>query len=460
MRKQLVALTLSAAMAAGMLSGCGGYGSGSGGQKDAAEAAGTAAGAAATTAAAGSDGTAEPAKASTADGEPILIGALYPMTGALADSGQNMEDGIDLAVEEINAAGGISGRPIQIVYGDTQGANATGMTEMERLITQDKVMAVMGAYQSGVTEVVSQVAENYQVPMITANATSDSLTSHGYEYFFRLAPTNMMFIRDMEQYLLDLSAKDPADDIDVKSVAVCADNTELGQQTATWAKYFAEENGLEFKGEVLYSQGAADLTSEVLQLKSLNPDALIVDNYVSDAILLTKTMNEQGYKPNIMIAKANGYTESSYLPSVGGLANGILTATEFLPGDKGTKVSDAFKAKYGVDMNGHSAEAYTVVWIFRTALQNLADAGKEITSEALKDELSTLEIKDAFPGGEEIILPYDTIKFSESEFNGIPYKNTNMDGKLTIAQFQDGSLVTVWPFDIAKHDTIYPAPFN
>ena len=75
---------------------------------------------------------------------------------------------------------------------------------------------------------VSQVAENYQVPMITANATSDSLTSHGYEYFFRLAPTNMMFIRDMEQYLLDLSAKDPADDIDVKSVAVCADNTELG----------------------------------------------------------------------------------------------------------------------------------------------------------------------------------------------------------------------------------------
>ena len=81
------------------------------------------------------------------------------------------------------------------------------------------------------------------------------------------------------------------------------------------------------------------MTSEVLQLKSLNPDALIVDNYVSDAILLTKTMNEQGYKPNIMIAKANGYTESSYLPSVGGLANGILTATEFLPGTKGTKVS-------------------------------------------------------------------------------------------------------------------------
>ena len=64
--------------------------------------------------------------------------------------------------------------------------------------------------------------------------------------------------------------------ISTSSVAVCADNTELGQQTATWAKYFAEENGLEFKGEVLYSQGAADLTSEVLQLKSLNPTPLLL----------------------------------------------------------------------------------------------------------------------------------------------------------------------------------------
>lgn len=453
MRKQLTALIVSTALAAGMLSGCGGYDSGLG-EKKGAEAAGTAP-------LNTSLGGTAPASGEPASGQaPILIGALYPMTGALADSGRNMKDGIDLAVEEINGAGGIDGRPIQIVYGDTQGDNATGMTEMERLITQEKTLAVMGAYQSGVTEVVSQVAENYQVPMITANATSDSLTSHGYEYFFRLAPTNMMFIRDMEQYLLDLSARNPSDNIDVKSVAVCADNTELGQQTATWAKYFSDKNGFEFKGEVLYSQGAADLTSEVLQLKSLNPDALIVDNYVSDAILLTKTMNEQGYKPKIMIAKANGYTESSYLPSVGSLANGILTATEFLPGDKGTKVTDAFKEKYGVPMNGHSAEAYTVVWIFKTALQNLADRGEKITSEALKKELNALEIKKSFPGGEEIILPYDTIQFSDSEFNGIPYKNTNMDGRLTIAQFQNDSLVTVWPFDIAAHETLYPAPFH
>lgn len=141
-------------------------------------------------------------------------------------------------------------------------------------------------------------------------------------------------------------------------------------------------------------------------------------------------MNEQGYKPNIRLPRQTVIRNRLIFRLWAALQTEFLQPRNSCRGSKGTKVSDTFKAKYGVDMNGHSAEAYTVVWIFRTALQNLADAGKEITSEALKDELSTLEIKDAFPGGEEVILPYDTIKFSESEFNGIPYKNTNMDGKL------------------------------
>lgn len=449
MKKKALAVLLGVAMVAGTLAGCGGYGGGSDSKKA------TSAG---SSAASGSKSTSAPAKESTATGDPILIGALYPLTGDLADSGKNMQYGIDYAVEEINAAGGINGRPLKIVYGDTQGDGAPGMTEMERLITQENVLAVMGAYQSGVTEVVSQVAENYQVPMITANATADSLTSHGYDYFFRLAPTNMMFIRDMTQFLVDYGQKNP--DAKVNSIAVCADNTELGQQTATWAKYWAEKNNIEYLGDVLYSQGAADLTSEVLQLKKLNPDALVVDNYVSDAILLTKTMGEQGYKPQIMIAKANGYTETSYLESVGNQANGILFATEYVPGEKSKAVYDGFKAKYGVALNGHSAEAYTVVWIFKQALQNLADAGKEITSENLKTELQNIKIQDKFEGGGDIILPYNTIQFTNDEFNGIEYKQTNMLGNLAVAQFQNKEIKSVWPFEEAEAEVQFPASFQ
>ena len=113
--------------------------------------------------------------------DEILIGAVYPMTGDLADSGKTMQEGIDMAIEEINEAGGIDGREIKVIYGDSKGDSAAGMLEAERLITQENVDVLIGCYQSGVTVTVAQIAEQYQVPLITANETSDALTAHGYE---------------------------------------------------------------------------------------------------------------------------------------------------------------------------------------------------------------------------------------------------------------------------------------
>ncbi|MEG1269578.1 MAG: ABC transporter substrate-binding protein, partial [Oscillospiraceae bacterium] len=240
----------------------------------------------------------------------VLVGAIYPLTGDVAAIGQNIQKGIEFAVKQINEAGGVNGATLKIIYGDSQGDPKVGMSEAERLITQENVCALLGCYQSGVTEVVAPIAEQYQVPLLTAISTADVLTSHDYQYFFRLCPSNMMFLRDMIQYLADVSEKYP-DKANVKTIAVCADNTLLGQETAKWAKYWAEKVGIEVVAEVLYTKGAADLTSEVLTLKKANPDALVVDNYISDGILLTKTMNEQGYKPNIMIGKATAYIDPS-----------------------------------------------------------------------------------------------------------------------------------------------------
>jgi branched-chain amino acid transport system substrate-binding protein len=390
------------------------------------------------------------------DANTILIGGLYPLTGDLADSGQNMQKGIEMALEEINSAGGINGKTVEIIYGDTRGKGEYGMTEMERLITQKKVQAVIGSYQSSVTEVVAQVAETYQVPYITANATSDNLTSHDYDYFFRLAPTNMMFIRDMVNCISDMDSA--RDDINIKTIAVCADNTEVGQQTVEWTKYWAQEHGYEYLGEVLYSQGAADLTSEVLQLKRINPDALIVDCYVSDAILITKTFNEQGYSPKLVIAKGNGFTEGSYLPAVKNLSNGIAVATEFVEGAKGASVSEKFKEKYDIAMNGHSAEAYTTAYIVGTVLKMASDSG-EITTKSIQKAFTEVKVDKAFNIGEkqEIILPYESISFTNSSFNGVEYKHQNMGGNLTVVQFKNEESVLIWPFNIAKVDFDFPA---
>lgn len=390
--------------------------------------------------------------------DSIVIGAVYPMTGDLADSGKTMQQGIDMAVEEINEAGGIDGQEVEVIYGDSKGDSATGMTEEERLITQENVDVLIGCYQSGVTVTVAQIAEQYGVPLITANATSDALTANGYQYFFRLAPTNMMFVRDMVDFIKDASEKDS--NVAGKSVAVFTDNSEVGQQTCEWAKYWAEENDIDYLGEILYTSGAADLSSEVLQLKSMNPDVVIADSYVSDAILFTKTLNEQGYNPNMIICKGNGFTEAAYLDGVGSLANGIVVATEFVVGSKGQEVTDKYKEKYGEDMNGHSAEAYTTTWVLIDAFKNIKEAGGEIGRDSVRDELAQIKIDKEFSNGQEIILPYDTISFDEDEFNGSPYLNQNLSATLTVTQIQDQQYTPIWPYDIAGADLVYPAEYK
>lgn len=404
------------------------------------------------------DTSTDDSSTTTEGDKTITIGGLYPLTGSVANSGKTMQYGIDFAIQRINESGALGDYTLNVVWGDTQGDAAVSVTEAERLITEENVDIIMGCYQSGVTLTAQAVGEQHGCPFITANATSDNLTAQGYEYFFRLAPTNMMFLRDMVQF-----CKTYSDDnnLGLKTVAICVDNTEVGQETINYAEYWCEQEGLEIVGTVTHPSGASDLSSEVLQLKQLNADILIADQYVSDAILLTNTMLEQDYKPGLMIVKANGYTEADYVASVGNKLNGIMMATEFIEGSRGQDISDAYKEFSGEALNGHSAEAFTVVYTIAEAVHNIAERGEEVTRDTLQQELSQISIQEKFWDGTEIIMPYDVIEFCEATtVMDMEYLHTNLAGCLTIAQYQDGVLYAVYPETAAQKDVIYPAPFE
>lgn len=386
--------------------------------------------------------------------DPILVGAVYPLTGSVAAIGQNIKKGIDFAVNEINNAGGLGGRKIEIVWGDSQGDPKVGMSEAERIITTSDIVCMMGCYQSAVTEVVSQVAEKYQIPMVTAISTASALTTHDYQYFFRLCPTNMTFLKSMMYGAHDIAKQN---NYEIKTVGVIADNTLMGQETLQWAKYWSEELGWDVIVEVLHTTGAADLTSEVLTIKNANPDLLVGDSYVADAILWTKTMNEQGYKPNIFVCKATGYIDPTFIPNAGGAANGIFTATEWAADmSKGSETNAAFKKINNIDMNGHSAQAYTTVWVLKTAIENAT----AVDRPAIRDSLASLKIEEKLPGGGEIILPYNTIQFTTTEINGVKHTNGNQNALTTVAQIQDGKYVTVWPFDVTENKAQFPPSYK
>jgi branched-chain amino acid transport system substrate-binding protein len=375
--------------------------------------------------------------------EVIKIGAIYPLTGSVASLGINCQRGAMFAVDEINSKGGILGKKLVIEYGDSTGDPKIGMSEAERLITQKNVSALLGCYQSAVTVVVAQVAQKYKVPMITAISTADTITSKGYNYFFRLSPTNMMYLRDMVQIIVDYNQKYGTN---MTRAAVMAENTLNGQESAKWAKYWGEQMGLEMVDEIMYSHNAADLTSEVLTLKSQDPDIVFIDPYISDAILLVKTMHEQQFKPKIIVSKASGVIDPDFLPAVGEQGYGISTCVEWSEDfGKGIEISDAFEERFGVAMNGHSAEVYTALWVLKTAIEK---AGEPDT-EKIQSSLENLKIDKEFPDGPIIILPYDTIEFSNIEMGGTMHTNQNTYARVSIAQILEEKYKTIWPFDVA-----------
>jgi branched-chain amino acid transport system substrate-binding protein len=382
--------------------------------------------------------------------EAIKIGATYPLTGGVAPIGLNIKRGIDFAVKEINDAGGVLGRKIQIVYGDTTGDAKVGMAEAERLITRENVSIILGSYQSAVTNVVSEVAQRYETPNLTAISTADVITTRGYDYFFRLAPTNMLFLRDMIQYCADVSKKY---NLNYKTVGIITGNDLLGQESRKWAKYWSEKLGFQVISEVQYTINAVDLSSEVLTVKRANPDILVIDPYISDAILITRTLHEQGFTPKIVIGKATGLIDPSYIPTVGALANGITTATEWnVDIVKAKDVNDRFFKEYGINMNGHTAEVYTAVYIIKEAIEK----AKSTDRKAIKKSLEELEINGKFSNGQVIILPYDKISFDNYENEAGKNTNQNSHVKLSVVQIQNGKYITVWPFEAASAQPIIP----
>lgn len=456
--RKLTSLLCVAAIAVSALAGC----SSGSGTAETTAAATTAAAEAATTAAAagGEESKAEEATEAAGGeltGEPIKIGTIYAMSGGSAAIGENILRGIDFAVAEINAAGGVDGRPLEVVRGDHAGDAATGRSEAERLITQEHVDVMMGCHMSVVTEVVAQVCQQYEVPMITAISTLDRLSNEEHkdmDYFFRLCPLNSVYVEDMLMYLKD-SAEQTGEEI--KTVAIFTDRAAIGQELIRCVELFKDEYGLDLVATVDYTSNATDLSAQVLALKQADPDAILCDSYIGDATLFIQTLKEQNYSPKMIVAKANGFTDPSFITNLGAIANGVASVVEFNPDlTNGKEINEEFKAEYGVDMNGHSAESYTVVWLFKTAIE----AAGSTDGPAVKDALAALDIQGEFPGGRKIVLPYDRIKFENYDLAGEAHYRDNTSASVAIAQIQDGAWKTVWPFDFSDTKIAYPAPLQ
>ncbi len=325
----------------------------------------------------------------------------------------------------------------------------------KKLILDEKVAGICGSYHSSVTKTISTVCEQYKIPMINPESTSPELTKRGYKWFFRATPHDRIFLRDFFEFMdLLVQGKIPGvgaiAKADIDEIGACTENTEWGAATRDMIKEFAADKGYKIVSDVSYSHESPDLTAEVRRLLAPKPEVLMFASYISDAILLTKTMKEFKAKANLFWSQDVGFYQPKYMETFGEDTEGILNRTVFSKKLFGVKpvaqhINEEFKKRAGVDFMGTSARAFTGMQAWAYVLN---EAGST-DPDAIREAAERIEIS-----GSDLIVPWKGIKFETVA--GETNQNTWSSG--LIVQYQKNEPEIIYPLDVATAKFVYPWP--
>ncbi len=386
----------------------------------------------------------------------VKVGFIQPLSGSMATIGKYNLWGAEFAVDEINSKGGVKslgGAKLKLVIGDSAGDPSTAAREAERLIAVENVVAVIGAYASSNTKTVSDVCERLETPCLNGDSSSPVLTRRGLKWFFRTTADDDLFSKQHAEFLKYLNTKYPGS---IKTVAILHEDSEFGSATAEAWKNYMTEAGFQVIEVISFRSGTPTLDAEITRLKALNPDVLLVAGYLSDAILIQKTMKKLDFNPKIVLAQDAGYINPAYISEVGPLGHYVLSREVFnwdlfekVPGLK--EVNERFKAKYGVDMDGSIVRNYVAVWVLYYALE---EAGKRASPTDLKTFRSALRdaLRNIDIGKGVLPVPWDGVKFDETG------QNVRAKGIIVQMMPDDGKYHTVWPLEYATREAIFPMP--
>jgi branched-chain amino acid transport system substrate-binding protein len=392
-----------------------------------------------------------------AQAKDVVIGVLYPMTGPSAQIGIDAINVIKVAVDIINndvninvplgkgvGLPNLGGAKVRIVPVDHQGKADVGQAEAERLITQEKAVALFGAYQSAVTTTASQVAERMGVPFMNADSSSPALTERGYKWFFRTSPHDIHFSQVMFDYMKDLEKKR---NVQFKTLAILNEDTTFGTDSAKAQEDLAKKYGYTVAARIPFRSGTTSLDAEVGRLKSANADVFLPSLYTSDAMLLTRTMRNLDYNPKVLIAQNAGYTDPKFVIEMGKDAEGAITRAPFALDLAAKKplipaVNDMFKKlSGGRDMADVSARAFTAFLTLADAINRAGSTDPAAIQKSLRETNLPAD---------QLVMPWTGVKFDE--------KGQNIGVRAILQQLQGGSYHTVYPFDLAVQDATYPIP--
>jgi len=309
--------------------------------------------------------------------ETIKIGLIQPLTGSVAYNGTTDVNGSKLALDEINAKGGVLGKKVELIIEDGQCRPANSVNAAEKLVQRDKVVAISGAFCSSSTLAVMPVAANYKLPLITGVSSSAELTEKGNAWFFRATETDALLAKSFSKILFD--------QLKLRKVAYIGVNDDFGRGGVAEFEKQMTALGATTVMKEYFEHGTSDFYTLLTKLRSSGADGVFVAAETQDGSTLVKQKAELGLTTKVF--GVGSWATPDFIKLTGDASEGIYAAVPYastIATPKNKEFVAAYSARFGEAPGKYAAAGYNVIHILVDAINR----AQSTDADKLRDALS------------------------------------------------------------------------
>lgn len=367
---------------------------------------------------------------------PVNVGVIVPLSGLNAQFGINSRNGIQLVADEINASGGIKslgGAPINLIVADATSNPTQAATIAQRMVSENNVVAVLGAFASSLTLAISEVTERRGVPLLTMSF-SDKITDRGFRHVFQVVSTGSKIGAATFDYTRQIAEKYGKP---LERIAIMYEDTAYGTAQSAGLRNAAANAGIKVVMDEAYPTGITDVSPLINQLRRSDAQVVFPVSYLNDSLLIVRAMRQQGIDlPTV--GGAAGYVIPDFREALGNLADDVLSISP-VAYDQAPEYTERFRQRFGYFMVHEAQEHAAAMGVLHQAVEIAGSADPEKITQSLRG--------NRFDTGWATVITGGVVEFDE--------KGRNPQTEPVMVQWRGGELVTVYPENVAKSKPVW-----
>ena len=375
--------------------------------------------------------------------ESLKLAIPLPLTRTYAKFAEIEQGSYEIAMEEINATGGIKGKKVLLEFRDSQGKPDISRSIGAQLIDVEKQPVIFGEYSSSCSKALAALAEEKKVPYLVVTGAADDITRQNYKYVFRMNPTNAYYPGGLIDFLQQV--------VKPKTMAILYESSDFGASGATDMARQAEKAGIKVVLKEQYTRETADYVTYDFQflpdlkpmlrrVKEVKPEVIYMVSYLRDAVLLMHEIKDLRIEAKLYAGGAAGFALPEFIQGAQEAAAYVVTVTLWDPrlGYPGAReFAEKYKNRFGEYPSYHGAEAYAALYVIKEALEKASTWTPEDIQAALK--------------ATDMMTAFGPIKFEDKE----GYTNQNFM-KTLVEQVINGRFEIIWPEKLASRKYVFP----